>query len=146
MTSTKSAHVSKRKGMAPSEKWQPAFHTQRRYAATDGDEIINFAEAHFRVLKGFRAGEPLEFTAWQRWLLRSLYERNETGRLRYRRALIGLPRKQGKSLMGSAIAVYSMIASEPGAEVYAVAGDRQQAGIIFNEASNRFRTPRCFLR
>jgi phage terminase large subunit-like protein len=88
-------------------------------------------------MKGFRAGEPLEFTKWQRWLLRGLMERNDDGRLRYRRALIGLPRKQGKSLMGSALAVYSMIAGEPGAEVYAVAGDRQQARIIFNEAKQQ---------
>jgi len=57
--------------------------------------------------------------------------------LRYRRALIGLPRKNGKSLMGSTIAVYSMIAGEAGAEVYAVAGDRQQARIIFNEAKQQ---------
>lgn len=134
MTSTKSAQESKRRGIRPNPAWQPAFHTPRLYKQTDGDEVIKFAENHFRVLKGFRAGEPLRFTAWQRWLLRGLYERNDNGRLRYRRALIGLPRKQGKSLMGSAIAVYSMIAGEPGAEVYAVAGDRQQARIIFNEA------------
>lgn len=123
--------------MEPGEKWRPAFHTPRINPNTDGDEVIRFAEAQFRVLKGFRAGEPLRFTTWQRWLLRALYERNAAGRLRYRRALIGLPRKQGKSLMGSAIAVYSMIASEPGAEVYAVAGDRQQARIIFNEAKQQ---------
>jgi phage terminase large subunit-like protein len=134
VTSTKSAPESKQRGVKPKSAWEPAFYTQRRYKQTDGDEIIKFAENHFRVLKGFRAGNPLEFTAWQKWLLRGLFERNDAGRLRYRRALIGLPRKQGKSLMGSAIAVYSMIAGEPGAEVYAVAGDRQQARIIFNEA------------
>lgn len=137
MTSQKSASASKQRGMLPNAKWAPAFHTARLYKETDGDEIINFAETHFGTLKGFRAGEPLQFTAWQKWLLRSLYERNDAGRLRYRRALIGLPRKQGKSLMGSAIAVYSMIAGEPGAEVYAVAGDRQQARIIFNEAKQQ---------
>jgi phage terminase large subunit-like protein len=96
--------------------------------------VIRFAEDHFTVMKGFRAGKPLVFTPWQRWLLRSLFETNDDHRLRYRRALIGLPRKQGKSLLGSAIAVYSMVASEPGAEVYAVAGDKQQARIIFQEA------------
>ncbi len=137
MTSTKSARESKPRGTTPSAKWQPTFYTPRLYRATDGDEIIKFAESHFRVLKGFRAGEPLVFTSWQKWLLRALFERNADGRLRYRRALVGLPRKQGKSLMGSAIAVYSMIAGEPGAEVYAVAGDRQQARIIFNEAKQQ---------
>lgn len=122
----------------PANKWKPAFYTPRKYGNTDGDEIIAFAEQHFTVAKGFKAGEPLTFTNWQKWLLRSLFERNdETGRLRYRRALIGLPRKNGKSLMMSAVGVYSMIAGEPGSEIYAIANDRQQARIIFNEAKQQ---------
>lgn len=125
------------RGLTPAPKWAPTFYTPRANKQSDGDEIIAFAEAQFFATKGFRAGEQLQFTAWQKWLLRALYERDDRGRLRYRRALIGLPRKQGKSLMGSAIAVYSMIAGEPGAEVYAVAGDRQQARIIFNEAKQQ---------
>jgi phage terminase large subunit-like protein len=125
------------KSVQPANKWKPAFYTPRKYPTTDGDEIIAFAEAHFQVLKGFKAGSPLEFTNWQKWLLRSLFERNDTGRLRYRRALIGLPRKNGKSLMMSAVGVYSMIAGEAGSEIYAVANDRQQARIIFNEAKQQ---------
>jgi len=126
------------KSVLPSAKWAPAFYTPRKNKTTDGDEIILFAEKYFNVLKGFRSGEPLNFTAWQKWLLRSLYERDDiTGRLRYRRALIGLPRKQGKSLMMSAVGVYGMIAGEAGSEVYAVANDRQQARIIFNEAKQQ---------
>jgi phage terminase large subunit-like protein len=126
------------KSVQPNAKWQPAFYTPRKNKATDGDEIIEFAENYFNVLKGFRSGEPLMFTNWQKWLLRCLYERNDvTGRLRYRRALIGLPRKQGKSLMMSAVGVYGMIAGESGSEVYAVANDRQQARIIFNEAKQQ---------
>jgi len=115
-------------------RWLPTHFTPKIYDSTDGDEVIRFAQDHFTVMKGFRAGDPLIFTPWQKWLLRCLFERNDRNRLRYRRALIGLPRKQGKSLLGSAIAVYSMVASEPGAEVYAVAGDKQQARIIFQEA------------
>jgi phage terminase large subunit-like protein len=105
---------------------------------TDGDEIIKFAARHFTVIKGFRAGQPLVFTPWQKWLLRALFERDDvTSRLRYRRALIGLPRKQGKSLMLSTIAVYGMITGESGAEIYVVAGDREQARIIFNESKHQ---------
>ena len=126
------------KSVHPADKWKPAFYTARKNKATDGDEIVSFAENYFNVLKGFRSGEPLVFTNWQKWLLRSLYERSDvTGRLRYRRALIGLPRKQGKSLMMSAVGVYGMIAGESGSEVYAVANDRQQARIIFNEAKQQ---------
>jgi phage terminase large subunit-like protein len=126
------------KSVHPADKWKPAFYTARKNKATDGDEIVSFAENYFNVLKGFRSGEPLVFTNWQKWLLRSLYERDDiTNRLRYRRALIGLPRKQGKSLMMSAVGVYGMIAGEAGSEVYAVANDRQQARIIFNEAKQQ---------
>jgi hypothetical protein len=75
------------KSVQPADKWKPAFYTQRKNKSSDGDEIISFAENYFNVLKGFRSGEPLIFTNWQKWLLRSLYERNDvTGRLRYRRA------------------------------------------------------------
>lgn len=126
------------KSVQPADKWKPAFYTARKNISTDGDEIIDFAENYFNVLKGFRSGQPLQFTNWQKWLLRSLYERDDvTGKLRYRRALIGLPRKQGKSLMLSAVGVYGMIAGESGSEVYAVANDRQQARIIFNEAKQQ---------
>jgi phage terminase large subunit-like protein len=137
MGSLNSVAGSKRNGLTPTARWSPAFYTPRISRASDGDEIIRFAEEHFLVLKGFRAGQPLRFTPWQKWLLRALYEREESGRLRYRRALIGLPRKQGKSLMLSAVAVYGMVAGESGAEVYAVAGDREQARIIFGEATRQ---------
>jgi len=125
------------KSVQPADKWKPAFYTPRKFKNTDGDEIVEFAETHFIVPKGFKAGESLQFTNWQKWLLRCLYERTDEGRLRYRRALIGLPRKNGKSLMMSAIGVYSMIAGEAGSEIFAVANDRQQARIIFNEAKQQ---------
>lgn len=140
MSSQTSINVSRRNVLEPSNKWKPTFYTPRLYKPSDGDEIIQFALDHFTVLKGNRAGEPLAFTAWQKWLLRALYERSPNGRLRYRRALIGLPRKQGKSLLGSAIAVYGLVAGEAGAEIYAVAGDRQQARIIFNEAKQQIQS------
>lgn len=137
MSSQTSGDASKRNAMQPTARWRPTYYTPRLCKATDGDEIIDFAREHFLVLKGFRAGDSLQFTTWQKWLLRSLFERTPEGRLRYRRALIGLPRKHGKSLMGSTIAVYGLIAGESGAENYVVAGDRQQARIIFNEAKTQ---------
>jgi phage terminase large subunit-like protein len=86
------------------------------------------------VSKGVRAGQPLILTNWQVALLDGLYERREDGLLRYRRSLIGMGRKGGKSLLGSLCALYGLIEGEPGAEVYSAAGDRQQARVVFNEA------------
>jgi len=46
-----------------------------------------------------------------------------------------MPRKNGKSTIGAALALYGLIADgEQGAEVYSAAGDRQQARIVFEEA------------
>ena len=129
-----SVSVSQRSAIKPKAAWQPAFFTKRRSKITDGDLVAQFAAEMLFTTKGVRAGQPLIFTDWQQWLLGALLERREDNKLRYRRALIGLPRKQGKSLLGSTLALYGLFAGEPGAEVYSAAGDRQQARIVFNEA------------
>ena len=121
----------------PKAKWKPTFYTESKYNISDGDDVCDFASTYLSLSKGMKAGESLEFVEWQRWLLNGLLERQPNGRLRYRRALIGLPRKQGKSLMGSALALYGMLAGEAGAEVYSAAGDRRQARIVFNEAKQQ---------
>ena len=54
---------------------------------------------------------------------------------RYRIAVIGMPRKNGKSTLLAGLGLWFMLMdNEPGAEVYACAGDRKQASIIFSEA------------
>lgn len=121
----------------PSKAWSPTFATMPSNSVSDGQGVIDFAEQFLEVSKGQKAGEPLRFTPWQKWLIHSLLERRDDGHLRYRRALCGLPRKNGKSLIGSALALYGLFAGEPGAEVYSAAGDRQQARIVFNEAKQQ---------
>jgi len=112
----------------------PTWATKRFTGNPDGADVIDFARTFMHVTKGLRAGEPLVFTDWQQDLLHSLYERRVDGRRRHRRGLLGLPRKDGKSLIGSAIALHGLVEGGLGAEVYAAAGDRQQARIVFGEA------------
>jgi len=53
----------------------------------------------------------------------------------HREALIGLPKKNGKSTMASVLALYLLLADdEPGAEVYSAAAARDQARIVFKQA------------
>lgn len=125
------------KDLKPDKVWTPTFFTPRSSVHSDGDLVASFGAEWLYTSKGVRAGEPLIFTDWQRWLFGALLERREDNRLRYRRAYIGLPRKQGKSLMGSTLALYGLFAGEAGAEVYSCAGDRQQARIVFNEAKQQ---------
>ena len=118
----------------PIAKGTPTWSTPKSYPQSDGHKVVDFARTFLHVSKGVRAGQPLILTNWQIALLDTLYERRDDGLLRYRRSLVGLARKAGKSLLGSVIALYGLIEGEPGAEVYSAAGDRQQARVVFNEA------------
>lgn len=119
----------------PNEAWQPSWFTPALSDKTVGSNVSDFAATLLRASRGFKAGEPLEFTDWQRWLMDRLFELNpETGLMRYRRAVIGLPRKNGKSLLGTAIALEHLVYADPGAQVYSAAADRAQAKIVFGEA------------
>ena len=92
--------------LKPDKVWSPTFFTPRASLQSDGDLVASFGAEWLYTTKGVRAGEALMFTPWQRWLFGALLERRADNRLRYRRAYIGLPRKQGKSLIGSTLALY----------------------------------------
>jgi phage terminase large subunit-like protein len=106
---------------------------------TDGPRVREFARRYVRHTKGRWAGQPLEFEAWQQEFLDEAFEIDETTGLRvYQEILLGIPRKNGKSTIASAIALYLLVAddeNEP--EVYIAAAAKNQAGIVFRQ-SRRF--------
>lgn len=89
--------------------------------------------------KGEWAGKPFDLLDWQ-WndIIAPLFGwRRPDGTRRFRRAWIEVPKKNGKSTVASGLALYLLLADgEAGAEVYSCAVDRDQAGIVFNEAAN----------
>jgi phage terminase large subunit-like protein len=119
---------------SPRPEWSPAWVTPSLSDNTRGPNVTDFAEYAMRASRGFRAGEPVVFTSWQRWLVDRIFETNDEGRLRYRRALVGLPRKQGKSLLGVAVALESLLWGQQGGQIFSAASDRAQARIVFGEA------------
>ena len=61
----------------------------------------------------------------------------EDGNRQFRTAFVEIPKKNGKSEIAAAVALYLLYAdNEPSAEVYGAAADRQQAGIVFDVAKN----------
>ena len=119
----------------PADHWKPAYYVPSLSETTNGHNVTDFSSLLLKASRGFKAGEPLNFTDWQSWLINRLLETDpETGLLRYRRAVIGLPRKNGKSLLGTAIALEHLMYGPQGAQVYSAASDRQQARIVFGEA------------
>ena len=106
-------------------------------ARGDGDFIARFAEAFATITKDSVAGKtgtPMVLRDWQKDLLGRLFARDEDGGLRNRISLVGMPRKQGKSALGSLIAAFALVdVKTQGAEIYSVAADRNQARIVFED-------------
>lgn len=86
-----------------------------------------------------RGDARFRLTDWQvRYLIAPVFGLKRPDGLRVIRTVwFEIPRKNGKSTLCSGIALYLLLADrEPGAEVYAAAGDRDQANIVFGDAAN----------
>jgi phage terminase large subunit-like protein len=86
---------------------------------------------------------PFEPRPWQVAIIRELFGRmraDDPKRRAYRTCYIEVPRKNGKSEICAAIALYGLIGDGiQGAEVYSAAADRDQAALVFNVAAQMVR-------
>lgn len=105
-------------------------------ARGDGADFGEFTDL-LRVTKdsvGGSAGEQMIMRPWQTDMMRRLFARKSNGRLKHRQALIGIPRKNGKSALGAGIALYGLAFGPRGGEVFSCAADKEQARIVFGTA------------
>lgn len=94
-------------------------------------------ERHCRHTEGVWYGRPFNLADWQRRIVRQLFgwKRADGARL-YREAWIEVPRKNGKSEFAAAIALLLTLADgEPAGQVYSIAGNEDQAMIVWNKAA-----------
>jgi len=90
--------------------------------------------------KGASAGQTFNLRPWQRRIVKQLFRKRKDGLRQYRTCLLMLPRKNGKTELAAAIALYGLLADgEVGAEVYSAAADRDQAGLVFGVAAQMVR-------
>jgi phage terminase large subunit-like protein len=90
--------------------------------------------------KGPFAQQPFHLRPWQKRILKQLFKTRPDGRRQYRTCLLMLPRKNGKTEIAAALAIYFLLFDgEIGAEVYSAAADRDQAALVFNVASQMIR-------
>lgn len=90
--------------------------------------------------KGPFATQTFNLRPWQTRILRQLFRRRKDGHRQYRTCLLTVPRKNGKSELAAAIALYGLLADgEVGGEVYSAAADRDQASLVFNVAAQMVR-------
>ena len=117
------------------------------YSSFRANHIIEFIENYCKQSKGKVGGKPVVLELWEKAMLAAVFGFIDRDGLRkYREAMLIVGKKNGKSLLASAIGLYLLVADgEAGPEVYAVATKRDQAKIIRLE-SRRMRNKSPALR
>ncbi|MDL2205790.1 terminase large subunit [Eubacteriales bacterium OttesenSCG-928-N13] len=104
--------------------------------------VVNFIEC-LRHTKGEFHGKPFKLLPWQDKIVREVFGtvRDDDPTMRqYTTAYIEIPKKQGKSELGAALALNMLCNDDEWkAEVYSCASDRQQAAIVFDVAVDMVR-------
>lgn len=98
-------------------------------------KAIDWIETNVRHMKGPKALSAFHLERWQRAFVANLFGWvRPDGTRRFREALLYVGKKNGKSLLVAALALYLFIEDgEAGAEVYCAAAKRDQAKIVWND-------------
>lgn len=105
------------------------------YSPDKASRAIKFIELLKHTKSPF-FGVPFELLPWQRSIVNDVYGTiNERGIRQYRYAYLELPKKNGKSEICAALALFHLFADgEKNGEVYGCASDREQASLVFDVA------------
>lgn len=80
-------------------------------------------------------GQPFLLLDWQHQVLWDVYGSvNEEGYRKYRFAYLEIPKKNGKTSLIAALAIYHITCDPPGGQIYCCAADRKQAELVYNAA------------
>ena len=103
------------------------------YDAKKAHHAIDWIEAHCFHTEGDLAPSPLKLELWQKAFLSAVFGLvDEGGTRHFREILLVIGRKNGKSLLGAAIARYIWCTDGFGTRVYNIAPKLDQAEIIYN--------------
>ncbi|MGB9845922.1 MAG: terminase large subunit [Desulfotomaculales bacterium] len=110
------------------------------YDKAKADRAVEFIR-NLRHTKGRWRGVPFTLLPWQEKIIRDIFGTvKPDGYRQYKTAYIEVPKKNGKSELAAAVALYLLFADkEPAAEIYSAAADRMQASIVFNVAASMVR-------
>ena len=111
-----------------------------RYDKEKADRAVMFIES-LRHTKGSYYNKPFKLLDWQERLIRDLFGVvKEDGTRQFKQCIAFCAKKNGKSELAAAIALYLLCADhEQRAEIYGAAADRQMASLVFNVAADMIR-------
>jgi len=105
------------------------------YMPERADHTVRFIE-NLRHTKGEWYNQPFKLLPWQETIIRNIFGIiKPNGFRQITTAYVEIAKKQGKTELGAALALYMLTADgERGAEIYSCAADRAQASLIYNVA------------
>lgn len=107
------------------------------YDTKRADHAITFIQKYCKHSKGKMGGNPFILELWQKAMVSALFGfvHKIDGTRKFREFILVVARKNGKSVLGSAIALYMLMADgEAGPEIVSAATKKDQAKIIWSEA------------
>ncbi len=110
---------------------------------------VMFIEKYIKQSKGKWNGKPLKLELFQRAFIEALFGfvDKDTGLRKYKKAIFFVARKNGKSVLDSAIATYMLVADkEGGAEIYSVATKKDQSKIVWEESKKMIKKSPCLAK
>lgn len=121
---------------------------EMRYDSKRGNHILEFAESFCCVSSGKGAGKPVVLELWEKAHLSAVFGFiDENGNRTCRESILIVGKKNGKSLLASVVGLYMLLAdSERGPQVYAAATKRDQAKIIWMEATRMVKKSPALLK
>jgi phage terminase large subunit-like protein len=124
-------NIPKLENYTPSKFMLPTSH----YDEEKADRAVSFIQQLCHT-KGKWAGKRFWLLPWQERIVRDIFGIVKSdGNRQFRTAYIEICKKNGKSELAAAVALYLLYADrEASAEVYGAAADRQQASIVFDVA------------
>ena len=111
---------------------------------------IQFIEKFCKHSKGRKfAGKSVKLELWQKAFISAIYGfvDEETGFRKYRKALLFIARKNGKSTLAAALGLYMLTSDgEAGAECYSIATKKDQEKIVWKEAKRMIKKSPVLLK
>jgi phage terminase large subunit-like protein len=98
------------------------------------DSVADFFAANLIHQKGPAAGQPFVLERWQAEFVNELYRLDERGQRIFKRAVLGVPRGNGKSPIAAAVGLYELMTRSDEPDVICAAAARDQAGVVFEYA------------
>jgi len=110
---------------------------QFHYDEAAADRAADFFPNHCCFTAGEWAGRPFHLEAWQEHdiVRRTFGWKRPDGTRRYRRVYVWVARKNGKTELAAGMALLMLVGDgEPGGQVFSIALEKGQAGIVFEKA------------